>query len=250
MARQKGIIPIEGTLGNITFYKTKDGHLIKQKSGISATRMANDPAFERTRENGREFGKSGKAAKLFRTAFRSVALNIADYRMFSRLVQIMAKIVKMDATNQRGQRGILDDETTMMEGFNFNKNATLESTLFVGYALTADKATENVKGEFTKFTPTELIAAPKGTTHFRLVVAATGIDFEKGMYAVGSRYSAYLEYGNTPIPPQTLDFVLSGAKTNPWFLCVGIEFFQEVNNTQYSLNNGAYNAMAVVKVAV
>lgn len=250
MARQKGIIPIEGTLGNITFYKSKDGHLIKQKSGLTASRIANDPAFERTRENGREFGKSGKAAKLFRTAFRSVALNIADYRMYSRLVQLMAKIVKKDAVNPRGQRGVLDDETIMLEGFNFNKNAALESTVYVPYNLITDKASGKLELNMVDFVPMELIAAPKGTTHFRWVFAASGIDFEKGLYAIGSRYSGYLECGNTPIPAFTLDFILSGAQTNPWFICVGIEFFQEVNGTQYSLNNGAYNAMAVVKVEV
>ena len=212
--------------------------------------MATDPAFERTRENGREFGKSGKAAKLFRTAFRSVALNIADYRMFSRLVQIMAKIVRLDNNNPRGKRGIIDEETKLMEGFNFNKNATLESTLFVNYSLLADKQKENVQVDFSAYTPTELIAAPKSTSHYRLVLAAAGVDFENGSYSIGSCYSGYLSFDNNPTLPLTLDFTLSGTPNNPWFLCIGIEFFQEVNKTQYSLNNGAYNAMAVVKVVV
>jgi hypothetical protein len=28
-----------------------------------------------------------------------------------------------------------------------------------------------------------------------------------------------------------------------------VEFFQEVNGVQYSMNNGAYNALAIVDVA-
>jgi len=45
MARQKGIIKIEGTLDDFTFYKTKDGYLVKTKSGVSGERIASDPAF-------------------------------------------------------------------------------------------------------------------------------------------------------------------------------------------------------------
>ena len=31
MARQKGIIKLKGTIGDITFYKTQDGHLAREK---------------------------------------------------------------------------------------------------------------------------------------------------------------------------------------------------------------------------
>jgi hypothetical protein len=70
MARQKGIIKLKGTIGDITFYKTQDGHLAREKGGIDASRIASDPAFQRTRENGSEFGRAGKAGKILRTALR------------------------------------------------------------------------------------------------------------------------------------------------------------------------------------
>ncbi len=73
MARQKGIIKLKGTIGGITFYKTQDGHLACEKGGIDSERIANDPAFQRTRENGEEFGRVGKAGKLLRTALRPLA---------------------------------------------------------------------------------------------------------------------------------------------------------------------------------
>ena len=52
MARQVGIIKLEGGIGDISFYKTKDGHLARTKGGVDGKRIANDPAFQRTRENG------------------------------------------------------------------------------------------------------------------------------------------------------------------------------------------------------
>ena len=39
MAKQKGIIKIEGTIGDITFFKTADGYLAREKSGVSADRI-------------------------------------------------------------------------------------------------------------------------------------------------------------------------------------------------------------------
>jgi hypothetical protein len=53
MARQKGILKIEGSLDDITFYKKGDSFLVRNKGGISKQRIANDPAFARTRENGK-----------------------------------------------------------------------------------------------------------------------------------------------------------------------------------------------------
>ena len=87
MARQNGIIKLKGTIGDITFYKTKDGHLAREKGGIDANRIKNDPAFQRTRENGSEFGRAGTAGKTLRTALRTLLLKSCDSRMVSRLTQ-------------------------------------------------------------------------------------------------------------------------------------------------------------------
>ena len=250
MAKQKGFLPIEGTLGNITYYKLKEGHFLKRKSSISAHRFANDPAFERARENNREFGKSVKAAKLFHTAFRSVILIIADFRLFSRLVQGMLKIVKNDTLNPKGQRRLLYENVKLIEGFNFNKNTTLENTFFVPFTITIDKAKGISSIELPAFVPIEMVVAPKGATHFRIVFAIAGIDFEKGQYATDNCYSDYWVFSSITIPPIKLDLILSDLQPNPWFICVGITFYQEGNKIHYSSNNGVCNAMAVVKVGV
>jgi len=61
MARQKSILKLQGTIGGISFYKSKDGYLAREKGGVDASRIANDPGFARTRENGAEFGNSASA---------------------------------------------------------------------------------------------------------------------------------------------------------------------------------------------
>ena len=84
MARQKGIIKLKGKIGDISFYKTQDGHLAREKGGVDASRIANDPAFIRTRENGAEFGSSASSGKLLRSALRTMLMTAADNRVASR----------------------------------------------------------------------------------------------------------------------------------------------------------------------
>ena len=85
MARQRSIIKLDGTIGGITFYKSKDGYLAREKGGIPAERIRTDPAFQRTRENGAEFGRAGKAGKVLRNSIRQLLQNVNDSRMVSRL---------------------------------------------------------------------------------------------------------------------------------------------------------------------
>lgn len=108
MARQKGIIKLDGTIGGITFYKsTQDGYLAREKGGVSAEKIATDPAFQRTRENGEEFGRAGKAGKLLRNAIRAMLQNSSDSRMVSRLTQKMVEVVQADATNPRDRKSVV-----------------------------------------------------------------------------------------------------------------------------------------------
>jgi hypothetical protein len=110
MARQKGIIKLNGTIGDITFYKSKDGYLAREKGGVPADRIANDPVFQRIRENGAEFGRAGLAGKVLRNALRNLLQNAADSKMVSRLSQEMVKVIQKDITNPRGLRNVMTEK--------------------------------------------------------------------------------------------------------------------------------------------
>ncbi|MCF8409885.1 MAG: hypothetical protein K9G31_01225, partial [Crocinitomicaceae bacterium] len=135
MARQSGLIKLKGTLDNVNFYKTKDGNLARMKTSVDAKRIANDPAFERTRENGKEFGSSAASGKLLRDAVRPMSMNASDGRVTARMTKVMTVIKNLDAVNDRGKRvvsqGIQDPEgVAALKGFDFNKEALLGSILY------------------------------------------------------------------------------------------------------------------------
>jgi hypothetical protein len=69
MARQRGHIKYQGTIGEIRHFKIKgmDGYYAGLKGGPTAKQIKNAPEFARTRENMSEFGGAAKIAKVMRT---------------------------------------------------------------------------------------------------------------------------------------------------------------------------------------
>ena len=249
MARQKGIIKLKGTIGDITFYKTQDGHLAREKGGVDASRIKNDPAFQRTRENGAEFGRAGRAGKVLRTAFRSLSLNAADSRMASRLTQLMMKVIKADAVSNRGLRNVLDGEAELLAGFEFNISGKLGNTLYAPFSSSIDRAAGTIDVEIPVFSPLTMLAAPEGTTHFKIVSAGAEIDFEAESYVISTSATDILPWNAVDTEVISQSNAVTPASTKPLFLVVGVEFYQEVNGAMYPLKNGSYNPLAIVQVS-
>ncbi len=248
MAKQKGIIKLDGTIGGITFYKSQDGYLAREKGGVSAERIANDATFQRTRENGAEFGRAGKAGKILRNAIRALLQNASDSRMVSRLTQKMVEVIQEDVTNTRGQRNVIDGEAELLTGFEFNKNGKLGTTLYAPYTGTIDRVAGTIVANLPAFVPLNMIAAPGGTTHFKIVSAGAEVDFENESFVVDSQATAILPWDSNATAVINLSNAVTANSTHPLFLMLGIEFYQQVNGQMYPLKNGAYNALAIADV--
>lgn len=249
MARQSGIIKLKGTIGDITFYKSQDGYLARQKGGVDRNRIMTDPKFQRTRENASEFGRAGKASKALCTAIRPVLNKTQDSRMISRLVKAMMAVIKADAVSTRGERNVLDGELSLLQGFDFNGNAKLSATIYAPYATSIDRESGEFTVDLASFNPEAQIVAPQGTTHFRLVSAGVEVDFENETFVMAQSSSSEVGYDNTASNAIALSNDIGVLdSTKPLFLVFGIEFLQEVNGAFYSLNNGAFNALNLVLV--
>lgn len=248
MARQTGVITLKGTIGSISFYKTRDGHLAREKGGVEASRIASDPAFQRTRENGAEFGRAGKASKLLRNAIRVQLQTAKDRRVTSRLTTEMVRVLQMDTVSERGMRNVIDGDLGLLEGFEFNANAPLSSTIYTPYVATIDRVTGNLSVSLDPYIPAQAIAAPTGTTHFKIISAGTEVDFANETFIVDSQASAILPWDNTATAALTLANAVTANSTQALFLVLGIQFYQQVNGIDYPLKNGAFNSLAMVKV--
>jgi hypothetical protein len=249
MAKQKGIMKLEGTIGDITFYKTEDGYIAKENAPVSAARIATDPAFQRTRENNAEFGRAGKATKTLRNAVRTLLQQAKDSRVSSRLTAEMMKVIKADATSIRGMRNVIDGEVELLQGFDFNTNAKLGTTIYAPYTSTIDRVAGTLSVAIPSFSPAESITAPAGSTHFNIVSMGAEVDFENETFITDTKESGILPWDNTATAILNLANAVPANSTHPLFLLLGIQFFQQVNGINYPLKNGTFNALSLVKVS-
>lgn len=251
MAKQKGIIKLEGSIGDISFYKGRDGNFMaRTKTGISGDRIKNDPAFVRTRENGQEFGKAGKAGKLVRSAFREIIKNNKDSRMSNRLTQSLLKIIQADTVNVRGERIIQADNISLFKGFEFNNAAPLSTVLILPFTIEIDRTSGSVTANLPAFVPTTSILAPEGSTHAQLVLGCSEVDFDLEKYVTASTQSTAIPLNSVQQAQLTLDCDFTESSSMNLLVVFGIEFLQEVNGQQYPLRNGAYNALSLIDTSI
>lgn len=249
MARLKGPLKIQGTLGDITFAKTTDGYIAKEKTSLDGKRIATDPSFQRTRENGVEFARAGKAGKLLRNAVHGLLQNAKDSRVASRLTGQMMKVIKADITNPRGERNVIDGEADLLLGFEFNSTAKLGSTLYVPYTTTIDRVTGTLTVNISSFVPADKIIAPAGTTHFKIVSSGAEVSFTEERFINDAKDSGVLPWDGTATAAINLANTVTPNSTHPLFLVMGIQFYQQVAGINNPLKNGAFNALSIVKVS-
>ncbi|HYG04708.1 MAG TPA: hypothetical protein VD927_19810 [Chryseosolibacter sp.] len=248
MARQKSILKFEGRIGDLSFFKSQDGFQVRAKSGVSPERIRTDPRYARTRENAAEFGRAGASAKLLRTAVRSLLISAHDKTLVHRLTRDMIRVLKADVTNQRGERNVISGELGLLQGFEFNSGALLNATFLAPYEVSFDRASGNVTVAVPGFASAKMISAPIGSTHFRLTMAAVALNFIENKYVSEITQNASSPLSNDVSAAIELSVQLPAGGNQPSMVMIGIEFSQVVNGTEYSLQNGAHNALAIVLV--
>ena len=166
--------------------------------------------------------------------------------MVSRLTTDLLKVVKSDASNDRGLRTIENGDLNLLRGFEFNANGKLGATLFSPFKNAFDRVSGDANVNISPFSPKIRIAAPKGTTHFKIVMGAAALDFETEASVFESDETAILPYDAADTSVIDLNVSLTPNTKDPVIQVLGIEFYQEVNGQMYPLKNGAYNALSII----
>lgn len=246
MARQSSFIKLEGTIGDVTFYKGKNGYNARQKGGVPKSRIMNDPSFQRTRENLAEFARAATSSKFLKDAFREITLRSRDLRTHNRLYSTALRVIKSDPTSKRGERIIANGDITIFNGFQFSYNAMWESTVFVPF--TVDNGTSDVTVNLNDFVPSKMLANPQGATHFRLFLVNAAVDFTEEVYRSQSIVGPEMPINITPVTGFSLALTKLGLAGHTDFYAIGVEFLQEVNGDFYDLNDRAHNAARIILI--
>lgn len=259
MARQKGVLKYVGTLGDVRHFKIKgqEGYFAGMVGGPSGEQVLSAPEFERTRENMNEFGASAKAGKSVRTGLTSLMKQMSDTQVAGRLTAIMKKINLEDMTEARGYRKIeISTQRKYLVGFDFNKNISLNGLFNAPYTISHEAERDSAELAVPEFNPANLVSAPAGTTHFRLIHALSVVsDFEynaatntyEPMDPVQNeisdiQFSDFLDL-YAPAPAVTITATLPNGvipSANVTVLqSIGIEFYQQVGTNFYLFASGS-----------
>ncbi len=105
MAKQTGIIKLKGTIGDINYYKSKNGgHLARAAGGGFSKNPKNKESLVRTMENASEFGRCSTTKKVFKVALAPFLCVRKDGELHGRMVQLFTKLKDLDSVNSRGNR--------------------------------------------------------------------------------------------------------------------------------------------------
>lgn len=246
MAKQKGMYKLKGTIGDVSFYKTKYGYIAREKTEISAERIAKDPAFKRTRENGQEFGSIIRSGKLLRDAIAPLLSAASDNRTQNRITELMAALKRLDVTSPRGKRhvgvGINDPAAvSLLKGFQFNRNSILNSILSSPVAL--DTSTGEIL--IANLVPVNRLAAPFEATHVRFLGCVALVDFLAGTWE-----TVYSNEVILPIDATSTDVLLTPPSvptgSGTLFYLLHVSFIEQIGTDQYSLQNSSYNSLQLL----
>jgi hypothetical protein len=249
MAKQSGLIKIKGAIEDLTFLKTKDGHLVRQKGKVvTRDEIANGKQYARMRENMDEFGRATEAGRLFRLVFTDSMLYCVDKTLVSRTTKIMSSVLLSDPVSDRGERNVMNGDARLLKDFLLNSGGEFTNICKQEYNATIDRVTGKLTFAMSPFVPADVIAAMPGSTHFQFYSAAAAINFDTGEFEIKHAVSApIVNDSKLPTLQYTEEHQLTAASTNPLFLAAGIRFSQEVNGKFYPFYNSAFNTLAIAE---
>lgn len=248
MAKQKGILPLVGTIGGVNFYYLNGKPVARAAGGgFNGKAIKTKASMQRVRENGSEFGNCSKVNKAFRMALRPFYTNHKFTFFHSRLMSLFTELKGLDTLNARGERQVAQGATTaegkrLLQDFNYTPDCVVEQVL--PFSSTMDWATYTFS--FPRFDIAQVALIP-GATHIALQFGVLDFNFET--------LASELHLA----PPMVLakDFAGASLSLMPVSLpsglglglaVLGLRFYQEVDGLMYLLN--AENGLGIGVVGV
>ncbi|HAT64180.1 MAG TPA: hypothetical protein DCS66_06200 [Flavobacteriaceae bacterium] len=235
MAKQKGIIPLVGTLGGLNFYYLNGKPVVRVAGGgFNGKAIKTKASMQRVRENSSEFGHCSRVNKAFRMALKPFYAGHRFTFLHSRLMGLFTQLKDLDTVHERGRRVVAEGVATaeghsLLKGFGYTPDCALQKVLPFGMVY---------DGTTHTFTVTDFaikrVGFVAGATHVKLTFGVLGFDFDTLDYGL---------YLDTPLVldrqavDTALQFEVVVPPDAPGLLLgvFGVRFYQEVDGTLYGL---------------
>lgn len=230
MAKQKGIIPITGTIDELTFYEhPDDGPLVKKKTRVTSERVKNDPGFKQTRLNAAEFKTAVYSGQLLRLALHSLLFPIADGKLSSRMNKEFVKVVHLDKVHGLGERVCYAENFSLLEGFDFNRKLRLREAFAVDYSVQHDEVSMEIHIDIPGFKPSAQVHAPEYVEYFKLVSGVAIVDFAGKHFKNHFAYGDRLPFTKATVDAMRFSFPAQLPPGQTLFVAFGIVFYAHVD---------------------
>ena len=247
---QKGFLRLSGgSLGETTFVKSEDGYRAKEKIVYLKNHFDKNPEYERVRENAANFGNASSAASKIRMCVYTFLAQRKDGKMFRNLQSLVTKVIKLDPTGARGKQQIKSEYLDLLVGFEMNSTCSFKSVFNTRFNINADRVSGKVDINIPAFIPGLRINAPKGSTHFTLIAAASVINFD------GNEKPQQVHFESEPMPLNDsltddwkIAFTLLPGSVHPIFIYLGVEFTEATLGVRSPVAHRKKDALCIVKV--
>jgi hypothetical protein len=246
MARQVGIFPIAGKLGNVVFYEGKEGFLVKTKGSLDKERVQSDPAFEGSRKANIALSKAAKATKLLRRAMGPEALKLAETRMAGKMNGKMMRVLKEDECSPNMDEKLISrGNLGLLVGHAWHMGKPIRNCLLAGYKVEMHRGLGEMEVRFDEFLASRDLNCPEGASHYEFFAVGALLDFEAEEMQNDQVCSGKLPI-NQVVRSIRLTCLVGANRTLPMVLGLGIAFYQEVNAKAYATGGACFEIVGVL----
>ncbi|MBS1644455.1 MAG: hypothetical protein JST36_05390 [Bacteroidetes bacterium] len=224
MPKQSGPLPIEGTLGDLIFYKTIHGHLVRRKGNLNKERVSTEAAFEGSRKASSEFGRAGAASGLLRNEIKKHCPYVGDGQTHARLSKLFGEIIRADKTQPVGQRQVQLENIAPLKQFEWKQDHPL-SRSFWGQCGGSMSPEGKLCITMNAFDPKRDLAWPHGATHAVLSVVCLSANFSERSIVSDAAQSTPLAKNNIAVN-LSLNCQIPILDNNIVLAGIGVQFFE------------------------
>jgi hypothetical protein len=254
MATTKGIVRLQGKLGNIVVYEL-NGKLVA-RSVPAAKKKSKAVKHSYAKRSGRlEFSAASLASKEIRSGLAAVQHTMGSY-VTGKLTAGLLKVCRANESEAGTRPLLVSRYGKLLEGFEMNDKNKVSSSVSGRYTIERDKGS---KGFLFRSEGISVKAIP-GASHYRIIFAAacaSDMRYDKKekkyLQAEASNgirnkivYSDVLPIDATNIDTE-LRLNIRASKGKSLVVCVGVEYYRFMNNKpELIMNKGGLRVERVI----
>ena len=248
MAKNHSPIQLSGTIGDLTFYRTRNGSFVKRKPSLSKKTVESSPRYSGLHAHRSAFGEAIRAAHTLRRhllPFIGIQRDSTMQRRLNRLFLQAAHLYGMTPKDQRHGPGI---GISLLQGFECNNTTSLSAVLHAGISGNFDRSMGNASVSVASFVPEDALKYPAGATHVRISMAAAAVNFATREVQKQFIDGDYLPISKQPTGSLTLPVSLPANLPDPLLLLLKLQYFREVNGDMLERFNASCCTCTILKV--